>query len=184
MKAARCFAAAALGMAFMTGAQPVMAEREGPFVHQALKASPPVKGSPSTAERKSVSSWFDTFRHKRSRKQDAVSNPRPEKRLAQAVEVEPPPAIEQISAYQPERMVPLSANSFIEPRPSDPLAAAIYEELLDQRSAIRVTPAQETAILALYKSNGFKPIWTTASGLSARGKEVLAFLSSSAEDGM
>lgn len=183
MKAARCFiAAAALGLSLMGGSHWALAERDGPFVHQGFQGF----NSPSFFdEAPRPSSWFDKLRRKRARKTSSdEKNTRPQKRAVQSVEVEPPPAIEKISVYQPERLVALSTSAFTEPAPADPLAAAIYTALLDPQSAIKVTPAQEAVILALYKSNGFKPLWTSAGGLSPRAKEVLAFLASSAEDGM
>ncbi|MFL5260460.1 MAG: murein L,D-transpeptidase [Hyphomicrobiales bacterium] len=179
MKAARCFiAAAALSFSFLGGVHWSWAERDGLFVHQGFNSPSFVEEAPAR------SWWFDNFRRKRLRKTSGAESERPQKRAVQSVDVEPPPPIEKISVYEPERLVALSAAAFSEPAPSDPLAAAIYTELLDPQSAIRITPAQEAVILALYKTNGFKPLWTTAGGLSPRGKEVLGFLASAAEDGM
>ena len=64
------------------------------------------------------------------------------------------------------------------------MAAAIYTELLDPDSQMRLTAAEKAAVLAFYRGNGFKPLWTTTTGLVPRAHDVLAFLAASADDGM
>ena len=86
--------------------------------------------------------------------------------------------------YQPEKVEPLRAKSFSGPEPVNALAAAIRRELLSKETAIRVTAAEKSAIIELYETNGFAPLWTSQDGLTERAQAVLSVLAASEEDGM
>lgn len=91
---------------------------------------------------------------------------------------------DELMVYQPEELVSLKLLKSEGPAPIEPLAVAIQAELLDPSAPIRVTLAERKAILADYQSRGFKPLWTDAKGLTARGREVLDVLAKSGEDAM
>lgn len=189
MKAVRGFAGAAvLALAFGCQVGSADAERDGAFVHQGAGSSSSWFNDEPNAQpsRSSDGFFFKLFRPKKNRSFDGGFFFQPRRHAAprQAVEVEPPPAIEKISVYQPERLVSLSLTALSESAPSEPLAAAIYGELLSPDSTIKVTAAQKAALVAFYRNNGFKPLWTAHDGITARGKDVLAFLARSGEDGM
>jgi hypothetical protein len=65
--------------------------------------------------------------------------------------------------------------------PADPLSAAIYDELKSETSAASVLPAERRIIIDRYRQTGFKPLWTTPTGMSGRTRELL-FLFKDAEN--
>ncbi|CAN5413284.1 murein L,D-transpeptidase [soil metagenome] len=87
-------------------------------------------------------------------------------------------------AYQPETLVTLRAGSFSDAAPSDPLASAIFTELLNTESQVRVATREKPIVIDFYRANGFKPLWTTAAGLTPRAENMLAFFAASDEDAM
>ena len=158
MKAVGVFASAGVLLLAYAGASGgALAERNGSFWYQGSSPPDSFNSQPSGG-------FFDLFIHRKQRS----FNPNPFGRFGHSarrpVEVESAPPIEKILVYQPEKLVPLSATAFTEPAPSEPLAAAIYTELLDPDSQIRLTAAEKAAVLAFYRGNGFKPLWTTTTG--------------------
>jgi L,D-transpeptidase YcbB len=146
--------------------------------------------SPSTERPgRQSGSIFEYFRRKRmeqrqwerSREVDQYRQPGPPIQNAPAIEKDAP---EQPLVYRPEKLQALRADSFAEAEPTEALPAAIYKELLSKEAAVSVTSDDKTAILDVYRSNGFKPLWTSSEGLDQRGKDVLAVLAKSAEEGL
>ena len=129
-------------------------------------------------------SIFDYFRRKREERSREVRRfllPGPPIQNAPAIEKDLP---EAPLVYRPDKLQALSAESFEEVQPQEALPAAIYRELLSKDVAIRVTPEERTAILDVYRTSGFKPVWTTADGLDQRGRDVLALLAKTADEGL
>jgi murein L,D-transpeptidase YcbB/YkuD len=150
------------------------------FVHQG-------KSGGSYSRREERPSFFDFFGRRRHSFDGGFfdwSNDR-SYRSGEPVAIDEPEPTESIDVYQTDPLVSLSAGALTEAAPAEPLSQAIYGELLDSANAVRVTPDEKRTIIALYKVNGFKPLWaTTDGGLTARGRDVLAYLAASAEDGM
>jgi murein L,D-transpeptidase YcbB/YkuD len=154
----------------------------------AAKADWTSSNSEARAGRQS-GSIFEYFRRKRmersqeerSREVGRYRQPGPLIQNAPAIEKEVP---EQPLVYRPEKLQALSTDSFAEAQPTEALPASIYQELLSKEATLRVTPDEKTAILDVYRSNGFKPLWTSAEGLDQRGQDVLAVLAKSAEEAL
>lgn len=129
-------------------------------------------------------SIFDYFKRKREeRRNELRRNREPGPRIQNApliVADKPEPPL----VYQPEKLEALRADSFTETEPTDPLAQAVYRELQSREAAARVTRDEKSAIIELYRTNGFKPLWTTADGLDQRGQDMLNLLAKSADDAM
>jgi len=133
---------------------------------------------------KSSGSIFDYFKRKREARRETLRRnrePGPRIQNAPLIDVDKP---EPPLVYQPEKLEALQAESFSEPEPTEPLAQAVYRELQSREAAPRVTRNEKTAILDLYRANGFKPLWTTPDGLYQRGQDVLRLLSKSADEAM
>ena len=86
--------------------------------------------------------------------------------------------------YAAPRMVAVSGISLAEPRPLDPAAAAIYDQLSGSGPAFRVLPATREALLDQYRKRDFRPVFLENGELSARGKSVLALLAAADEEGL
>lgn len=133
---------------------------------------------------KKTGSVFDYFKRKREERRQTVRRyrqPGPRIQNAPAIVADKP---EPPLVYQPEKLEALKADTFTEPEPADPLAQAVYRELQNRDAAPRVTLDEKTAIIDLYRANGFKPLWTTPAGLDQRGQDVLSLLSKSADEAM
>ena len=105
------------------------------------------------------------------------------KRLAgpvQIVEERPEPPL----VYEPEKFEILRAADLTEAPPEGPLAAAIYGEIKNKKSATRVTASERKALVAYYRQNGFRPLWVSVQGLGERGRAVLRHFESAAKEGM
>lgn len=134
-------------------------------------------------------SIFEYFRRKRmERRQEELSRevgryrqPGPRIQNAPAIVKE---ALEQPLVYRPEMLQALNTDSFAEAPPTEALPASIYGELLNKEAAVRVTPEERTAILDVYRMNGFKPLWTSSEGLDQRGQDVLAVFAKSADEAL
>lgn len=133
---------------------------------------------------KKPGSIFDYFKRKREdRRNELRRNREPGPRIQNAPLIEaykPEPPL----VYQPEKLEALRADSFTETEPTDPLAQAVYRELQSREATARVTRDEKSAIIELYRTNGFKPLWTTADGLDQRGQDVLNLLAMSADEAM
>lgn len=133
---------------------------------------------------KSTASIFDYFKRKREARRETLRRnrePGPRIQNAPIIEVDKP---EPPLVYQPEKLEALQAESLGEPEPTAPLAQAVYRELQSGEAAPRVTRNEKTAIIDLYRSNGFRPLWTTPEGLDQRGRDMLRLLSMSDEEAM
>ncbi|MBK1867833.1 L,D-transpeptidase family protein [Aestuariivirga sp. YIM B02566] len=138
--------------------------------------------SPSRVQKSG--SIFDYFKRKREdRRNELRRNREPGPRIQNAPLIEadkPEPPL----VYQPEKLEALRADSFTETEPTEPLAQAVYRELQSREATARVTRDEKSAIIELYRTNGFKPLWTTADGLDQRGQDVLNLLAMSADEAM
>src|SRR5262249_12343882 len=114
---------------------------------------------PSAKPAGSIFEYFRRKREERSREVRRFLLPGPPIQNAPAIEKDLP---EAPLVYQPDKLQALRAESFEEAEPQEALPAAIYRELLSKDVAIRVTADQRMAILDVYRTNGFKPVWTTA----------------------
>jgi len=134
-------------------------------------------------------SIFEYFKRKRyerrqlerSREVRRYRQPGPRIQNAPAIEKDVP---EAPLVYRPEKLQTLQVDSFAETEPPEPLPAAIYRELLNKDTTLRVTPDEKAAILDVYRTSGFKPLWTSADGLDQRGRDVLAALAKSADEAL
>lgn len=124
---------------------------------------------------------YERRKYERSREVRRYRQPGPRIQNAPAIEKDAP---EPPLVYRPEKLQALKVDSFAEAKPLGPLSATIYQELLSKDATLRVTPDERTAILDVYRSNGFKPLWTSTEGLDKRGQEVLAVLAKSADEGL
>lgn len=138
----------------------------------------------STRNASKSGSIFEYFQRKRIERRDTVRRnrlPGPRIQNAPAIEKDIP---EPPLVYRPEKLETLTVDTFAEAEPTEALPGAIYRELLSKEAALRVTPGEKSAILDLYRSNGFKPLWTSPEGLDQRGQDVLGLLSKSAEEAL
>jgi murein L,D-transpeptidase YcbB/YkuD len=133
---------------------------------------------------KRTGSLFDYFKRKReerSREVRRYSEPGPLIQNAPGLEKDVP---EAPMVYRPDKLQTLSVESLAEAEPGDALPAAIYRELLNKDAALRVTPDDKSAILDVYRTGGFKPLWTSPDGLDQRGRDVMAVLAKSADEAL
>ena len=138
----------------------------------------------STRNIPKTNSIFEYFQRKRMERRDMLrANMLPGPRIQNAPAIEkdvPEPPL----VYRPEKLETLTVDTFTETEPTEALPAAIYRELLSKEAALRVTSDEKSAILDLYRSNGFKPLWTSPEGLDPRGQDVLSLLSKSADEAL
>jgi murein L,D-transpeptidase YcbB/YkuD len=85
--------------------------------------------------------------------------------------------------YRPEELKPLFVSAFEEPEPFAAAALAIRAALLDKSNPTRVTAEERKAIAAFYAAHGFQPLWTTASGLSLRAKDLVQVFTAADAEG-
>ena len=95
-------------------------------------------------------------------------------------EVKAPPVF---SADGPDGPHPVMANLGQQGFQS-PLTQAIFDRLQGRDSGVRVTKAQNGAIVEFYKQRAFAPLWTTPQGLTPKAHELLDLFSNAAEDGL
>jgi murein L,D-transpeptidase YcbB/YkuD len=136
---------------------------------------------PSAKPAGSIFEYFRRKREERSREVRRFLLPGPPIQNAPGIEKDVP---EAPLVYRPDKLQALKTESFEEAEPQEALPAAIYRELLSKDVAIRVTPEEVTAILDVYRTGGFKPLWTTPDGLDQRGQDVLALLAKSADEAL
>jgi murein L,D-transpeptidase YcbB/YkuD len=86
--------------------------------------------------------------------------------------------------YEAPRLAAVNAATLAEPRPLDPAAAAVHDELTGSGPAIQVRPETRDAVIAEYRKRGFRPVWLDAQALSARGQAVLQLLSDADKEGL
>jgi murein L,D-transpeptidase YcbB/YkuD len=136
---------------------------------------------PSAKRSGSIFEYFRRKREERSREVRRYLLPGPPIQNAPGMDKDVP---EAPLVYRPDKLQALRTESFEEAEPQGALPAAIYRELLSKDVAIRVTPEERTAILDVYRTAGFKPVWTTTDGLDQRGRDVLAVLARSADEAL
>lgn len=66
----------------------------------------------------------------------------------------------------------------------DSLAQTIFDNLKAANMATRVEKNQNKAIVAFYKSHNFKSVWTDMDGVTARGRQMLAYLAQADSEGL
>jgi murein L,D-transpeptidase YcbB/YkuD len=150
-----------------------------------LLANPPAAAErnspPGVSSSGSIFEYFERKRQERRLRLRELKEPGPRIENAPSIDKE---NAEAPLVYRPEKLVSLNTDSFAENGPLAPLPAAIENELLDKDATLRVIPDEKTAIIDLYRNEGFKPLWTSPNGLNQRGREVLKLLSKSAEEGL
>ncbi len=86
--------------------------------------------------------------------------------------------------YVAPRLAAVSGAKLDEPRPFEPAAGAIHDQLTGSGPAIQVLPATRTAVIETYRQRQFRPVWIENGALSERGAAVLKLLSAAAEEGL
>lgn len=86
--------------------------------------------------------------------------------------------------YVAPRLAAVSGAKLDEPRPFEPAAGAIHDQLTVSGPAIQVLPATRTAVIETYRQRQFRPVWIENGALSERGAAVLKLLSAAAEEGL
>jgi murein L,D-transpeptidase YcbB/YkuD len=86
--------------------------------------------------------------------------------------------------YAAPRLVAMSGIKLDEPRPFEPSAGAIHDQLAGDGPSLQVLPATREAVIETYRKRNFRPVWIEGSALSARGQAVLALLSDAAAEGL
>lgn len=86
--------------------------------------------------------------------------------------------------YAAPRLAALSGVKLAEPRPFEPSAGAIHDQLAESGPALQVLPATRDAVVETYRTRNFRPVWLENGGLSDRGRAVLALLSDAAAEGL
>jgi L,D-transpeptidase YcbB len=100
-------------------------------------------------------------------------------------EPEPLPGLGMgIIEYQPPLVAAVFDASFAKLTAEAPEAEAIRNALSKGSTNIRAVETERKAILAMYKANGFKPLWSADAHVSARAIAVLKILAGSAADGL
>jgi murein L,D-transpeptidase YcbB/YkuD len=69
-------------------------------------------------------------------------------------------------------------------RADDGLARTVFAHLKGLSTGVRVTQAQNKAIVDFYEKRGFAPLWTSRGGLEPKSREVLALLAAADEEGL
>jgi L,D-transpeptidase YcbB len=129
----------------------------------------------------SVFEYFKRKRYERRQEIRRYREPGPRIQNAPALEND---ALEAPLVYRPEKLQALRVDRFAEPKPLGPLSAALYQELLSKDATLRVTPDEKAAILDVYRSGGFRPLWTSTEGLGQRGQDMLAALAKTADEAL
>jgi murein L,D-transpeptidase YcbB/YkuD len=86
--------------------------------------------------------------------------------------------------YVPEKLESLGDRRLNAARPTDSLAAAIYDQIKSDEPGTSVLPAERKVILAYYRNAGFKPLWSGADGISDRARSLLALFRDAEADGL
>lgn len=86
--------------------------------------------------------------------------------------------------YAAPRLVGLNGLKLTEPRPFEPAAAAVYDQLAGPGPGLQVLPETREAVAETYRNRGFRPVWLDKGALSARGQALLALLSEAGGEGL
>jgi L,D-transpeptidase YcbB len=107
------------------------------------------------------------------------------KPLKDLSEPEPLPGLGMgIVNYVPPLALAVFDPSFISLQTQTPETEAIRVTLADKATPLKAVETERKAVLAFYKTNGFKPVWMADGHLTPRANEVLKTLSSAADDGL
>ncbi len=86
--------------------------------------------------------------------------------------------------YAPPVVLPVYDPTFIGMQTPASDSEAIRVSLADKASPIKAVDIERKAVLAFYKTNGFKPVWMAENHVTPRANELLKTLSSAAADGL
>ena len=86
--------------------------------------------------------------------------------------------------YIPPLTVVVFDPSFTTLKADNPEAESIRALLADKANPLRALDAERKAVLAFYKADGFKPIWTDGGKPSAKAEAFLKVIANSGADGM
>ena len=86
--------------------------------------------------------------------------------------------------YVAPRLVAMNGLTLAEPRPLDPAAGAIHDQLGASGPALQVLPETRDAVIETYRQRNFKPVWVAEGKLSERGEAALSLLSAAAAEGL
>jgi L,D-transpeptidase YcbB len=86
--------------------------------------------------------------------------------------------------YQPPLISGVFDSSFIRLTADNPEADAIRMALASNSTTVRAVEPERKAVLALYKTNNFKPLWTASGHVLPRAADLLKILANSSVDGL
>ncbi len=86
--------------------------------------------------------------------------------------------------YMAPKLVPVTGLQIKEVRPADAAAGLIHDAFTATEPTIRATAEVRDAVVALYRQQNFRPMWTEGGVLSARGASVLRVLSQADAEGL
>ncbi|MBM3520119.1 MAG: hypothetical protein FJX63_05010, partial [Alphaproteobacteria bacterium] len=86
--------------------------------------------------------------------------------------------------YVAPKLVALGGQELSEARPFETMAAAVFVGLTTPDLGIRVLPEIRDAMLAHYRSTGFRPLWIESGRLSPRASSVLGLLAAADSEGL
>ncbi|HEY4994800.1 MAG TPA: hypothetical protein VII21_00735, partial [Aestuariivirga sp.] len=86
--------------------------------------------------------------------------------------------------YIPPLNVVVFDPSFTTLKADNPDAESIRALLADKANPLRAQDAERKAVLAFYKADGFKPMWTEGGKPSAKAEAFLKVIANSGADGM
>ena len=86
--------------------------------------------------------------------------------------------------YVAPRLAAVTGADLTEPRPFEPAAAAIHDQLSGTGPALSVLPETRNALIETYRQRQFRPVWVEGGALSDRGKAVMTLLAAAAEEGL
>ncbi len=86
--------------------------------------------------------------------------------------------------YQPPLVIALFDSAFAKLQTESIDTEAIRLTLADKATSIRAVEAERKAILSLYSSNGFKPLWFKDGHITERATQALKILGNAGEEGL
>ena len=87
-------------------------------------------------------------------------------------------------AYQPPLVVAVFDSAFSKLQTESTETEAVRLSLADSATNIRAVDAERKAVLSLYSSNGFKPLWFKDGHITERASQALKILSRAGEEGL
>jgi L,D-transpeptidase YcbB len=132
--------------------------------------------------------WEQQRRNKKNNIRTIYGYPDSQSRSANQrdyAEPEPLPGLGMgIVDYRPPIVSPVFDTAFIKLTASTPEAESIRLILSNGPTSIRAVDVERKAVLAFYKSNGFKPLWTSAGHVLPRAEALLKILANASVDGL